>query len=305
MNREVDRVSEKNKEEFCCISENPVLVMGMALRGILPMKINQSNFESSDASLFDVSIVQKDIGGGKTTKEDIDRLAEYPTAKSLKISGLNQESFEYLIERYGSQFEAISFWKNKLISDLSPLKDLVNIKYIHYFFNQKSTDLWNMENNKELNGLSIYDFSKLHSIEKVTTAPHLKYFSIGNCVWSKMEIESLKPLTRSQVTHFKWWGKKVLDHDYLCLADSHIKRLDVLITDFRMEELAQLIASIPGLTGKITKPYKEFTVIENGEKTTYYLLCKGKRNLTKGKDDDKLKKYLENFNRLVEKYKME
>ena len=266
------------------------------------MKINLSNFETSDISLFDVSIVQKDVGGGKTKKEDIDCLAEYPTAKSLIISGLNQECFEYLIRYYGSQFEAISFWKNKLISDFSPLKDLVNIKYIHCFFNQRATKLWSMKNNKELNGLAIYDFSRLHSIDEVATAPHLNYFSIGNRVWSKMELDSLKPLTHSQITHFGWWGEKILDNDYLCLANSRIKRLDMSIAHFRLDELAQLIANIPNLTGEITKPYKEFTIIESGKKTTYYLLCKGKQKLIKGKDDDKLKMYLEDYNNLVDKY---
>ena len=81
------------------------------------MKINLSNFETSDVSLFDVSIVQRDVGGGKTEKEDIDCLEEYPTAKSLIISGLNQECFEYLIKHYGSQFEAISFWKNNILKN--------------------------------------------------------------------------------------------------------------------------------------------------------------------------------------------
>ncbi len=269
------------------------------------MKIDLSNFETSNFSLFDVSIVQKDVGGGKTKKEDIDCLAEYPTAKSLIISGLNQECFEYLIRRYGGQFEAISFWKNKLVSDLSPLEDLVNIKYIHFFFNQRAANLWDMKNNKELNGLSIYDFSKLHSIEEVAAAPNLHYFSIGNYVWSKMEINSLKPLTHSQITHFGWWGDKILDGDYLCLADSRIKRLDMPIAHFKLDELAQLVANIPNLAGEIARPYKEFTVTESGETTTYYILCKGRRRLIKGKDDDKLKKYLEDYNSLVEKYKME
>lgn len=269
------------------------------------MKVNLSNFEESNTSLFDVSIVQREIDGGKTEKEDIDGLAEYPKAKSLMISGLNQESFEYLIERYGNQFEAISFWKNKSVSDLSPLGDLSNLKYLHFFFNQKAANLWNMERNENLRGLSIYDFSKLHSIEEVVTAPHLNYFSIGNRVWSKMEIESLKPLVRSQILHFAWWGENIGDNDYLCLADSHIKRLDMSITRFRIDELARLVAGIPDLKGQITKPYKECSIIKNGEKTTYYLLCKGKRRLIKGKDDDKLKKYLEDYDRFVEKYKNE
>lgn len=253
------------------------------------MKINLANFEASDFSSFDISIIQREVGGGKTEKEDIDCLAEYPKAKSLIISGLNQECFEYLIQYYGSQFEAISFWKNKLISDLSPLGNLRNIKYIHFFFNQKAANLWNMERNKKLRGLSIYDFSKLRSIEEIPTAPHLNYFSIGNRVWAKMEIESLKPLLLSQITHFGFWGAKILDNDYLCLADSQIKKLDMSITHFKIDELARLVASIPDLTGEITKPYKESTIIKNGEKTTYYLLCKGKRTLVKGKDDDKLK----------------
>ncbi len=51
------------------------------------MKINLSNFETSDVSLFDVSIVQRDVGGGKTEKEDIDCLEEYPTAKSFEFGG--------------------------------------------------------------------------------------------------------------------------------------------------------------------------------------------------------------------------
>ena len=208
-------------------------------------------------------------------------------------------------EHYGSQFEAISFWKNKSVSDLSPLEDLTNVKFIHFFFNQKATDLWNMERNEKLSGLSIYDFSKLHSVVKVATAPYLNYFSIGNRVWPKMEIESLKPLIHSQITHFGWWGAKILDNDYLCLADSRIKKLDMFIRHFTIDELARLVANIPDLTGEITKPYKECSIIESGEKTTYYLLCKGKRKLIKGKDDDKLKKYLEDYNSLVEKYKIE
>ena len=162
-----------------------------------------------------------------------------------------------------------------------------------------------MERNEKLSGLSIYDFSKLHSVVKVATAPYLNYFSIGNRVWPKMEIESLKPLIRSQITHFGWWGAKILDNDYLCLADSRIKKLDMFIRHFTIDELARLVANIPDLTGEITKPYKECSIIESGEKTTYYLLCKGKRKLIKGKDDDKLKKYLEDYNSLVEKYKIE
>ena len=94
------------------------------------MKVNIFNFEKSNRDLFDLSIVQDDVSGGVTSKEQIDTIQKYPNAKSLMISGLNQDSFENLIKRYGKQFKAISFWKNKLVCDLSPLGDW------HYMISQ-------------------------------------------------------------------------------------------------------------------------------------------------------------------------
>ena len=161
-----------------------------------------------------------------------------------------------------------------------------------------------MDNSKALEGIALYDFSKLHNIDEIATAPNLKKFAIGNEVWSKTSIESLKPLVKSSVTHFAWWGDKVEDNDFLCLADSLICVLDLNIGKFKMEELAELVAGIPGLKGSATKPYKEVT-ITNAEKTstTYYYLCKGKKTLTKGKDDEKLAKYLSEFECMVENYR--
>lgn len=268
-------------------------------------QVNLSNFESSNRSLFDLYIVQNEIGGGVTTIEELERIGEYPDAKSLIISGLNQETFEYLIEHFGNQFEAISFWKNKMVCDLSPLGDLRNLKYVHYFFNQRAEKLWNMKRNEGLTGLAIYDFSRLHSIEAVTDAPNLKYFSIGNKVWSKMDIESLKPLVHSNIEHFAWSGNKILDNDYLCIAQSQIRELDMSIARFKMDELARLVASIPDLKGTITKPYTEGSVTEYGTRTTWYFLCKGKRKLIKGKDEAKLEKYLTEYYDLVAKYRAE
>lgn len=168
---------------------------------------------------------------------------------------------------------------------------------------QLLSDLWDMRKNENLRGLAIYDFSRLHSIEKIVTAPNIEYFSLGNEVFSKMDIESLKPLIHSNITHFRWRGNKILDNDFSCLAQSKIKELDVYIGDFRMEELAKLVASIPGLRGTATKPYKEFGILYPGKETNYYCLCKGKRNLIKGRDEEKLEKYLSDFERLVEKYR--
>ena len=269
------------------------------------MKITLENFESHNDDIYDLVIIPEDndVGGGRITKEEIDVIQKHPQAKSLKISGLKQETFEYLILNYGNQFEAISFFKNKLVRDLSLLGSLSQLKYVYYFFNQKADRLWNMRKNESLVGLAIYDFCKLHHINEIATAPNLKRFAIGDEVWAGMKLESLKPLVNSSVTHFSWWDNIVEDKDFLCLANSKIKRLDLNVCKFRMEELAEIVAAIPDIHGAATKPYKENSIVDvDGNKTTYYLPCKGKRKLVAGKDEDKLKIYIEEFGELVRKY---
>ena len=105
--------------------------------------------------------------------------------------------------------------------------------------------------NENLRGLAIYDFSRLHSIEKIVTAPNIEYFSLGNRVWSKMDIESLKPLIHSNITHFRWWGNRILDNGFSYLAQSKIKELDVIIERFSVEELASRIGFNISVTIKV------------------------------------------------------
>lgn len=267
------------------------------------MIINIDNFSGTKG--YDIDLRQKDVGGGKITKEQIDSIKQYPDANSIIISGLEQKTFEYFINEYGRQFQAISFWKNKGVEDLSLLSELEHIEFITYFFNQKATKLWDMSNNKELKGLEIDDFSKLHSIDEIEYAPNLEVFNIGNAVWSKMQIDSLKPVANSTVTCFSWYGDKINDSDYFCLANGRIKTLNISPRYFTTDELAKLLAILPeDLDGTITKPYSVGTIREvDGTETTFYYLCKGKKKYIKGIDDERFQSYLDKFAMLVETYR--
>lgn len=57
---------------------------------------------------------------------------------------------------------------------------------------------------QKLRGLQIDDFTRLHTINGIEYAPALEVFNIGNAVWSKMKIESLKPVAKSMITRFSW-----------------------------------------------------------------------------------------------------
>lgn len=263
--------------------------------------IDISNFTVSPSTdNYDINLVQKEVGGGVISIEQIDSIQNYPAAKSIVISGLKQDTFIYFLKRYGNQFEAISFWKNKLVEDLSLLGTLKNVKYINYFFNQRATTLWNMTNNSCLQGLGIYDFSRLHDISEIKTTKTLQYLSLGDMVWVGMIINSLKPIIETNIKHFEWCGKTVEDKDFICLAESSIEELDLNPTQFSMEELADLLAHFPtSLKGTITKPYTTMGIKDKDGYKQYYYLCKRKRTCLKGKDDERFKKYLKEFDELL------
>ena len=266
--------------------------------------IDITNFTSSTPDNFDINLLQKEVDGGAVSVNQINECLEAnPTAKTIIISGLKQEEFDYFIQTYGSRFEAISFWKNKAVVDLSALGKLSRVKYINYFFNQKATSLWDMSGNTALEGVGIYDFSKLHSIKEIETAPNLRFFGIGDMVWAGMEIESLKPVANTGITHLEWCGKKVADGDFACLANGKIETLDLNPTQFTIEELTDLLALFPrDLKGSITKPYVSGSVSYKGkdEAERYYFLCKNKKKCVAGKDDERFAKYLKEFEEMLE-----
>lgn len=73
------------------------------------------------------------------------------------------------------------------------------------------------------------------------------------------------------------------------------------VCQFKMDELAQIVAAIPGVEGSVTIPYKKKRIIEDEEEAIFYYPCKGKRSLLQGKDDKKIEKYILEFDKLVEK----
>lgn len=286
--------SEGNRQSICISRKGNI------------MEIDLNNFEKSYTGIYDLYIKPAifDVGGGHFSETEVDIIKDYPNARSVCITGCDQRVFEYFIRSYGKQFEAISFFKNKTINDLSLLGTLSGLKYLHFFFNQKVTSLWDMSNNINLTAISLDGFSKLKSLKNIETAPCLKYFDISSGGWGSgiKGLESLKPVVNSTIEHLGV-GVVVEDGDYMCLADSKVTTLDVVFGRFTMDELARMAAMKPDMKGSVSSPYTFGSVTEKGTTTEYIYLCKGKRRLVKGKDDEKFARYLSEFNSLVKKYK--
>ncbi len=76
-----------------------------------------------------VDLVLPDIGGGKLSPGELAKVEQRPNAVVLRVSGLQQQTFEMLVERCGRQFPAIHSWKCPRVADLSAIEDPSNLTH--------------------------------------------------------------------------------------------------------------------------------------------------------------------------------
>ena len=249
-----------------------------------------------------------DIGGGRISVFDIDKLKDYPDADVVTISGLHQDTFEYFIKTYGKQLRAIRFFKNKYIEDLSLLGTMPQLEYVDFFANQRVTALGDMTENESLTGLCIEDFSRLSSIKGIERAPILKEFRIGNAIWSKMVVDSLMPLANTGVERLSFTGHAIADNDLSFLEQlPHLKVFDFDANLFTTEQVAWIVANFPQVEGFALKPKYDCELLESNENPVdvpgAMIVGKRKPALKVKGNEAKIEKYVQAFEVLEKKYK--
>ena len=251
-----------------------------------------------------------DIGGGKLTTQGIDELAKHPDAECISISGLRQDTFEYLIRTFGPQLKAICFFKNKLVEDWSLLGTLPKLEYVYWFGNQRIDRLWDMHENQALKGLLISDFSRLHSIEGIEKARALRYFSIGNAIWSMMAVDSLMPLAKTKITDLEFFGRKISDGDLSFFSSLHdLQSFNCALNLFPTEQYAWIAANCPKAEGRALHPKEDgpvYVTRKGGPDTGLpgtYIIGKRKPALTYEGNEAKIQKYVDSFERMKKEYR--
>lgn len=249
-----------------------------------------------------------DIGGGKITIADIDKLKKYPDTEVVTISGLKQDTFEYFIKTYGKQLKAIRFFKNKFVEDLSLLGTLPHLEYVYFFANQRVTALWDMTENKSLSSLCIEDFSRLTSIKGVETAPALKEFRIGNAIWNTMVLDSLMPLSNSKIERLSFTGRAIGDNDFSFLETlPELKVFDFATNVFTTEQVAWIAANCPLAEGYALKAKVDCMLPDSNKHLVdvpkSIIVGKRKPVLKVNGNEEKIQKYVDSFEKLKKKYK--
>ncbi len=219
----------------------------------------------------------------------------------LEICGMNQESFEYFIEKYGAEYRYLSFFKCQLISDFSPLGKLKHLEHVELYWNIRADRLWDMSENENLKSVRIRDAKRMtQDLNLFKTSPTIKYISICGSMFNNTPLPSfdcfaeIKTLKKLFLYSIKPQDPSISFLDTLPSLEEFNFDAGMLTT----EEIAKIVAYYPHLRGSALCAYNKCDAIMNDVRVCGFR----KPSLDLPKDKKRLDKYIAEFDALVEKY---
>ena len=253
-------------------------------------------------------LVKPEIGGGRLTASDLDTVDVPQAATALRVSGLDQTSFEALISRWGTRFSAIEFWKCPRVADLSPLEDLPQLRLVSFYWNQRATRLWDLRKTPQLTGLHLYNFTRLHDLSDLAAATSLIELEVGDSVWDTSVFDSLEPLSRlTNLRSLTLSAKKITDGRVEPLAAlQKLTSLTFSAKQFTTEQVAWLRAHLPAsLQSEALEPLRRFSPPLQGSSKPVDALLVGRRKpfLNSVDDHARIATHIERFEALVAQFR--
>ena len=212
-----------------------------------PKNLLELRWAGDAQPLWFLDLVQPQIGGGKFDPGHLLKIEAHPEATALRISGLDQAVFERLVSSYGRQFTAIEFWKCPRIEDLTPLEDLSGLRMVSFYWNQRSTRLWNLSRTPHLTALRVQDFTRFHLLDDLSAGHALKELILGDAVWNKTTFETLEPMASlTGLLSLSLLPKRIDDSRIQPLGKlTNLENLRIPFNLFTTEQIAWLRARLP------------------------------------------------------------
>lgn len=251
-----------------------------------------------------LDLVQPAIGGGRFDVSLFSKIEASPGATALRVSGLDQPSFEQLVSDYGTQFNEIEFWKCPKLEDLTPLEDLSELRIVSIFWNQRTTRLWDLARTPRLTALRVEDFTRLHRLDDLGSGQALKELIVGDAVWNSSTFETLEPLEDlKSLLSLRLLPKRIDDGRVQPLGSlANLKTLRIPYNLFTTEQLAWLRAHLPENvdSSALAATLPLSTTFHDGGKTRDVLLI-GKRKpfLNSELDAARIRKHELRFQEMV------
>ena len=260
-----------------------------------------------------IDLIQPELSGGRTIASDLDAIAARPDATALRVSGLDQKTFELLVTRYGSQFDAICFWKSGRIVDLTPLEALPQLRLVAFYRNQRTARLWDLRRNARLVGLQFENFTRLHALDDLERGGTLQELNFGDALWNTPVFNSLSPLAKLvSLRRLSFNARRISDCRIQPLASlPQLESLAFPPNLFTTSQVAWLRAHLPeSVQSHVLGPLFRLGPIRNVSDNTVTELDKnvlvvGKRKpaLNSRRDDARIQRYVEEFATLVQKFR--
>lgn len=279
-----------------------------------PYPITLKNFPSFINGTFDRvavggrrSLVLKSaVPGVRCIMErDIDVLRKYPYLKTVTVTGLYQDTFEYFIRKFGAQFHAIRFEENPMVEDWTLLGRLPQLSFLSIRGNRHLTSLWDMTYHHALQGLALVGVPCLHDLRGIELAASLKHLHVGDALSLEASLSSLSPLAHTGIHHLTYMGK--LTEDSRLSFVSAMPRLEEFhfpTNLFTTQQVAWMVANYPDVGGlSLTAMLETSKCIYGTNTPAVQIVGRKKPLLIRAGNEAKIEAYQKQFDSLVEAYR--
>lgn len=228
-----------------------------------------------------------------------------PRHTALRVSGLDQATFEWLIANHGQRFSAFCFGKCPRISDLSPLETLPRLTQVAFFWNQRAARLWDFSRTPALRGLRFEDFRRLQDLGDLRRAVSLQELRFGDGFWQRSVFASLEPVGElAQLRSLDFDARRLLAGGVEPLARLQcLEKLAFPSNLFTTRQVAWLRARLPDtLKSRSLDPVWRFPDVEagaDGVPKDVLLVGRGKPFVSSVRDVERIARHVAEFENLV------
>ena len=238
------------------------------------------------------------------TPDDIDyEMSKGKDCKIIEVCGINQESLDYFVDKYGAEYEYIYFHMPK-VNNFNSLEKLENLQGVTIIGPTKAVSLWDMSKNKKLWFLHIADCKSLiYNPIFLRSGKYLEEVILASSIWSDHVMKNLDWLSgMTSLIKLELWGIKLEEKNIDILSFvPKIKEFNFDSYMFTTEQIAYMCAKYPYITGSSLCAYNTCDAYSKDVRVCGYR----KPELCLPKDQARLDKYINEFNKLVEMYKKE
>lgn len=236
---------------------------------------------------------------GKT--RNLERLEAFTSLEALWVGDLGERQFAEIVPRIDPLY--LNFHTMR-VADLSALARLKRLQALEIHSNTRLADITFLGGLKGLRLLAIGHCPNVRDIGAVANLRELEILDLSGGFWSTFRPHTLAPIRRlSKVRGLSLKSIRVGDQSLAPVAALKGLQTLELSNQFPTREYARLSVALPHLDCPQLAPY--FEVTKGGPDPEIMVTGKGKPVLSLPKDQARLERYVQRFEKMQEEFRAE